>query len=140
MRSEDLDFSFSGLKTAVLYKIKEIAELDEHAKMRIATEFEEAVTDVLIAKVRRALSDHDAATFVLGGGVAANQYIRTRLTQLFEESHNAVAVEFPPKGLSTDNAIMIGMAAYLQYAQNKEKAFLAKDAVETMRADGKMSL
>ncbi len=137
LTSNDCDFSFSGLKTAVLYLTRELRELDEHAKLRIATEFEEAVVDVLLAKVRRALSEHDTKTFVLGGGVAANEYIRERLNLMLTEQWPDVRIQFPPKGLSTDNAVMIGMAGYLLFERNGKGSFATPDE---LRADGRKRL
>lgn len=136
--TDNLDFSFSGLKTAVLYLVRKIGTLDDHAKMRIATEFEEAVVDVLLAKVGKTMNRLPVSTFVLGGGVAANTYIRKRLTVLLSESFPDVRIQFPPKGLSTDNAVMIGMAGYLQYERLTKEAFIRDDA--EFAAEGRMKL
>ncbi len=111
VNSDDYDFSYAGLKTAVLYKIQELGELTDELKERIAYEFEEAATDVLISKTKKALEAHGAQVLIVGGGVIANVYLRERLTNLAAEA--GVTLMLPMRELSTDNAIMIGAAAYL---------------------------
>ncbi|MFT5352291.1 MAG: N6-L-threonylcarbamoyladenine synthase, partial [Candidatus Paceibacteria bacterium] len=110
LHTKDLNFSFSGLKTAVLYTIKKIGELDETKKKIIAKEFEQAVVDILMKKTIKALEESNSTTLIVGGGVIANDYIRENLKTLGN-------VYFPEKDLSTDNGVMIAMAGYL----NKEK-------------------
>lgn len=109
--SDDYDFSYAGLKTAVLYKIQELGELTDELKERIAYEFEEAATDVLISKTKKALEAHGAQVLIVGGGVIANIYLRERLVALAADS--GVTLMLPTRELSTDNALMIGAAAYL---------------------------
>ena len=75
------DFSFSGLKTAVLYLLKKNPEIIEHEKQHMAHEFENAVTEVLWKKTARALKEAGARTLVLGGGVSANTHIRRTFTK-----------------------------------------------------------
>lgn len=139
LRSDDFDFSFSGLKTAVLYTLKKVDEIDDHVRTRIATEFEEAVVDVLVEKVRKAVLAHPARTFVLGGGVAANPYIRLRLSAMLHEVSPDTVPQYPAPGLSTDNAVMIGMAAYLQAVRLGDKAYIPKRE-NPLRAVGQLSL
>jgi N6-L-threonylcarbamoyladenine synthase len=114
----DFDFSFSGLKTAVLYTIKKYPALDNNLKREIAREFEDAVTDVLVAKTRRAAEAHDARSIILGGGVAANRKIRAEFEKLSVEL--AVPLYVPAHDLSTDNAIMIAAAAYVRTLRGDE--------------------
>jgi N6-L-threonylcarbamoyladenine synthase len=127
------DFSFSGLKTAVLYKVKD-QELSSAQKEDIAREFEDAVADVLFAKTARALEETGAKTLALGGGVSANTHIkrvfRERIAEQFPDVHLAI----PPPVLTTDNAIMIGLAGFY-HAEQKDFA----DA-QTLRADGNRKL
>lgn len=113
MHTNDLDLSFSGLKTAVLYWVRDIGTLTDPMRQYIAAEFEDAVTDVLLTKISKAVHIHKPQTFLLGGGVSANTYLRTRLFQHFSHEGIEVPVRVPAEGLSTDNAIMIGMAGYL---------------------------
>jgi len=89
--SKDLNFSLSGLKTAVLYTIqglqKDHAEtLPEEVVDQIAYEFEEAVVDVLLKKGGKAIDQYDAQSMLVGGGVIANTYIRERLSTLASEN------------------------------------------------------
>ena len=108
MHSDNLDFSFSGLKTAVLYLIKKIGELDEATKKEIACEFENAAVEVLVAKTMKAVTKYKAQSVIVGGGVSANKHLRTMFTNACAEAD--VDVVFPTKSLTTDNAIMIGIA------------------------------
>lgn len=112
--TDDLDFSFSGLKTAVLYRVRDSGMLTDHDREALAAAFEEAVVDVLLVKTERALSHHPTRTFLIGGGVSANTYIRKRMQALFERRNDAV-LRLPARGLSTDNAVMIGMAGYVMH-------------------------
>jgi len=115
LHSKDYNFSFSGLKTAVLYLIqkleKEHSEISEIQKQFIALEFENAVTDVLIKKTTNAITEFGIQSVVVGGGVIANQHIREKLTDTATKED--VKIFFPQQELSTDNAVMIAMAAYL---------------------------
>ena len=109
----DFDFSFSGLKTAVLYLIRDfggIEKIEEEMKMEIAREFEDAVCDVLIKKTLAAAKKYGAKNIIVGGGVSANKELRARLASEARALNNSV--HFPEKNLSTDNAIMIGLAGY----------------------------
>jgi N6-L-threonylcarbamoyladenine synthase len=126
------DFSFSGLKTAVLYLIKERGELDDIQKQQMARAFVDAVCDVLWGKTSRALEETAAQTFVIGGGVAASSQIRAMFEKRIPESHPQVTLRIPSRELTTDNALMIGMAGYF-CALRKEFA-----DVETLRANGNL--
>lgn len=117
IHSGDLDFSFSGLKTAVLYHVKD-TELTDTAKAEIACAFEDAVADVLVAKVRHALHETQAQTLIIAGGVAANTYIKERFAACIESEFPAVSLLVPQKELATDNSIMIGVAGYFEILNN----------------------
>lgn len=121
LHSKDLDFSFSGLKTSVLYLINR-KKLSEREKLEIAREFEEAVTEVLVLKTKKALELFPAKTLVVGGGVVANAHIRKALLKLVKNFPKTKLL-FPTKELSTDNSKMIGIAAYtrLSFEKNKQK-------------------
>ncbi len=108
LRSPDLSFSFAGLKTAVLYLVRDIGDLDETKRADIAREFQDAAIDVLVEKTMRASRTYDARSVILGGGVSANQELRRRLTRTTEES--GLALHLPKRGLSTDNALMIALS------------------------------
>lgn len=106
--SKDFDFSFSGLKTAVLYHIRDNGAPNETQKREIAREFEDAVVDVLIAKTLGAALKAKAKHIIVGGGVSANKELMKRLTK--EVKTLKISVVFPSKKLTTDNAVMIGIA------------------------------
>lgn len=112
LNSPNLDFSFSGLKTAVLYKVKD-RELSLAEKANLAREFQEAVTEVIIKKTFKALDQYQAKTLMVGGGVIANQKIRQAIEQKIDIENSDIKFLFPNKELSTDNATMIAMAGFL---------------------------
>ena len=105
-RVAGLDFSFAGLKTALLYAVRDLGE-EETARRAadLAASYEAAIVDALILRVERALVAEPGARLALGGGVAANRLLRERAAGL------GVEVKVPPSELCTDNAAMIGSAA-----------------------------
>jgi N6-L-threonylcarbamoyladenine synthase len=113
LNSGNLDFSYSGLKTAVLYKAKDLGTLTEDDKMSLARAFEDAAIGALVKKTKSALDEHMVKTLIIGGGVSANTYLRESLTTLIEE-YPEVTLMFPIRSLTTDNAIMIAVAAYIE--------------------------
>lgn len=131
--SDDYDFSFSGLKTAVLYALKgrDITELDRE---QVARAFEDAATEVLWTKTSKALDATLAKTLVIGGGVSANKHIGETFTKRIAEEHPGVELRIPARALTTDNAVMIGMAGYFR-ALRKEFA-----DPSTLSANGTLSL
>lgn len=108
---ESLDFSFSGLKTAVLRETQKQNVLSETMKAGIAASFERAVIDALLLKTSKALAKHPVQHFILGGGVAANTYLRHRLDAFLKHRTPQVTLHVPPTELCTDNAAVIGAAA-----------------------------
>jgi N6-L-threonylcarbamoyladenine synthase len=113
------NFSFSGLKTAVLYKLKDMGDLTEETKEHIADAFQTAARDVVIHKTARALDETGARMLVVGGGVSANEEIRAGLRTLITDTYTDVSLSLPDKTLTGDNALMIGMAAYLRHSAGK---------------------
>ena len=106
INSNDYDFSFSGLKTALLYKLKK----DKSWKKRIpeyCAEFQQAVIDVLISKTVKASRDFKVKTIMLAGGVAANQELRRQIQEKIE-------ILVPDLKYTTDNAAMIASAGYFR--------------------------
>ncbi len=103
-----LDFSYSGLKTAVALEVERRRPLDAAAVADLAASFEAAATDVLVARARRALRQEGLARLVVVGGVAANRRLRERIAAAARED-GFVAV-IPPPALCTDNAAMIAAA------------------------------
>jgi N6-L-threonylcarbamoyladenine synthase len=114
LHSGNLDFSFSGLKTAVLVRTKKREPLNDRTKKMLALEFENAVTDVLVTKVRQAMYETRAQTLVVGGGVSANTHIRFALKNLAEAEGFSLFV--PNRNLSTDNGLMIAATGLLHIA------------------------
>ncbi|OGC88328.1 tRNA (adenosine(37)-N6)-threonylcarbamoyltransferase complex transferase subunit TsaD [Candidatus Adlerbacteria bacterium RIFOXYC1_FULL_48_26] len=114
IHDKNLNVSFSGLKTAVLYMLRDaggIHTLSAGQVAAIALEFENAVGDIFISKTRRALEETDAKTFVIGGGVAANKYLRARLVKFLEDEFPNVEMRLPELSITGDNAVMIAEAA-----------------------------
>jgi N6-L-threonylcarbamoyladenine synthase len=109
------DFSFSGLKTAVLREVAGYRERGEPIPVDgIAAAFEEAVVDALATKTVRAAVEHGVASVALGGGVAANRALRSTLDERLRAEGLALLV--PPPAWCTDNGAMIGAAAGFRYA------------------------
>ena len=109
-RDPGLDFSFSGLKTALLYTIRDLSEGElERRRADIAASYEAAVVGQLVAKLDRALDAGDWQAVALGGGVAANALLRERTAALCEERE--LRLKLVPDELCTDNAAMIASAA-----------------------------
>ncbi len=108
LASGDLDFSFSGLKTAVLTAVRKQGNLCEQGRADIARAFVEAIVDVLAIKTRRALESTGLDRLVVAGGVGANTQLRERL-QADAIRHGSTVV-FPPLNLCTDNGAMIALA------------------------------
>jgi N6-L-threonylcarbamoyladenine synthase len=111
IKSKTLDFSFSGLKTAVINKFKaQIARGDNLPLADIAASFQEAVVDTLVAKTLRAVAEKDLKVISVTGGVSAN----SRLREVFAETckKKGIKVFFPKLSLCTDNAAMIAAAGY----------------------------
>jgi N6-L-threonylcarbamoyladenine synthase len=105
-RVQGLDFSFAGLKTALLYKVRDLGPEETRRRAAdLAAAYEHAIVAALIARVERALDGDPDPRLAIGGGVAANRLLRERATAL------GVPVHIPPPELCTDNAAMIASAA-----------------------------
>lgn len=115
IHSGDLDFSFSGLKTAVLYAVRNNAKpdgsLDDTFKKALAHEFESAAVETLAMKLRSAIDTIDAKTIVVGGGVSANAMLRKELEKIAKEY--GLPLYLPSRHVSGDNALMIALAGAL---------------------------
>lgn len=109
MLSDGLDFSFSGLKTAVVTYVREHSQVSD---ADVAASFQAAVVDVLVAKLLRAAQSTHIDTVVIGGGVAANSGLRTALLDASAEAGLRAAI--PTRSLCTDNAAMVASAATWQ--------------------------
>jgi N6-L-threonylcarbamoyladenine synthase len=141
LHNGDYDFSFSGIKTAVLYATRDITdqntrELTEEEKGSLACEFENAAIEVLVKKTINAIREHNAQTVVVGGGVAGNTYLREELKKNVEKEFPNTTLLFPEPWLATDNAVMIGLAGMLQIFSGEIKT----RNPDELRADGNLSL
>lgn len=110
LHSKDFNFSFSGLKTAVLYHIRDNPIKNEEDKMAIACEFENAAIEVIIKKTVKAINETSSTHLLLGGGVAANTHLQRELARA-SEKHGFI-VYYPVRQITGDNALMIAMAGY----------------------------
>jgi N6-L-threonylcarbamoyladenine synthase len=120
INSKDFNFSFSGLKTAVLYYIKSQKEITEQKKREIAREFEDAVIETLITKTNKAIEEYNPKNLIVGGGVIANKLLRQKINKL-GDAHRDLKVLISEKNLATDNAVMIAIAGYIQFLTDKNK-------------------
>ncbi|MBI2475662.1 MAG: tRNA (adenosine(37)-N6)-threonylcarbamoyltransferase complex transferase subunit TsaD [Candidatus Taylorbacteria bacterium] len=147
LKSDNFDFSFSGLKTAVLYLVKKLPQnmKESHPRksafsishnprlqMEIAREFEDAVTEVLVEKVKKAIELYGAETLILGGGVVANKNIRAAFENLASERN--IILKLPAVPHATDNALMIALAGYF----NRNKAVRATTDLFDLKANGNL--
>jgi N6-L-threonylcarbamoyladenine synthase len=124
------DFSFSGLKTAVLREVAGYRERSEPIPVDgLAAAFEEAVVDALATKTVAAARDHGVAAVALGGGVAANRALRATLDERLKVEGLALLV--PPPAWCTDNGAMIGAAAGFRYAAG-DRADAALEAIPNL--------
>ena len=133
LQSGDLDFSFSGLKTAVLYLAKGIPitqkvrpsekakssrkplKMTRKNKADLAASFQQAVVDALVHKTLRAAKEYKTKTIILGGGVAANQKLREELKKAVQKELPTTICLLSPVDMTGDNALMIALAALAEY-------------------------
>lgn len=133
LHSGDLNFSFSGLKTAVLNLVNQnknaTGEIDAQARADICLAFQEAIVEVLVAKSLKALEQTSHKQLVVAGGVGANKQLREGLTSGAEKI--GCRVFYPPLEFCTDNGAMIAFAGALR---------LQKMGIERLKADGSFSV
>ena len=121
INSKNLDFSFSGLKTAVLYLVRDMIKIRPLSKIKtaIAAEAQQAIIDVLVTKTIRAAEKYKVKSVMLSGGVSANKLLRLSINKAAEEK----GLKFfrPEMEYTTDNAAMIALAGYWNYKNSKKK-------------------
>ena len=153
INSKDYDFSFSGLKTAVLYLVRDLKEKYNEKELiklfgpnsswqqKIACEFENSVIEVLVSKTTRAIKEYEAKTLIVGGGVSANTYLQEMMNKEIakindnKKDSDKIKVFFPSRKLTGDNALMIAIAGYYQFKNKK----IAKN-LNSVKANGNLSL
>ena len=117
IHSDNLDISLSGLKTSVLYTVQKIKNLDHNIKADIAASFQLAVTDLLVAKIIRAIEETNRKDVIIAGGVAANKFIRSEFKKL--EDLFGIKVYYPDLKYCGDNASMIAFVGSMMNAEKK---------------------
>jgi N6-L-threonylcarbamoyladenine synthase len=142
IHSKDFNFSFSGLKTAVLYYLRSLrnssvnepcerdgastrknsaefypCERTEAISQAVSREFEDAVIETLLSKTKKAIDEYLPKTLIIGGGVIANKALRENFLKL-SETYSDLKIFIPEKSLTTDNATMIAAAGYIEYLKN----------------------
>ncbi len=141
--TDDCNFSFSGLKTAVLYAVREETKkhspqqqdekkpvvLDYNFRAGLAREFEDSITEVLETKLKKAL-DEGAQSLIVGGGVSANKTLRAMFKRVAKEY--GIPLFLPSSHISGDNALMIAVAAVITQASTSEDITIIKP----LKADG----
>lgn len=130
LHSKDYNFSFSGLKTSVLYHIRDNPIESEADKIAIAREFEDASIEVIIKKTVNAIEEFGSTHLLLGGGVAANKYLQKELSRVSKES--GFEVYYPVRQITGDNALMIAIAGYF----HKDEIMKS----ENIKANGNLKL
>ncbi|MFN3243914.1 MAG: tRNA (adenosine(37)-N6)-threonylcarbamoyltransferase complex transferase subunit TsaD [Planctomycetota bacterium] len=137
---ESLDFSFSGLKTALLYTLeppgrpKPEAPPTAQQVRDLAASYQEAIVDVLVTKLRRAAERHEVRSLCIGGGVAKNLRLRERLAE--DARLRELELVLPPLSLCADNGAMIAGLGAIHFGRG-ETSPLELDAVATVRTNGK---
>lgn len=136
--SGDLNLSFSGLKTAVLYTVKKQTDISKEQKTFIASAFEDAVADVLTLKIKKAIKKYNYQSLIVCGGVSANNFLRNRFQDLAEKINLPLFI--PDINLSTDNAFMISLAGFLNIKTNSSNVLKDQKKIKELRAEGNLRL
>ena len=128
INSKNYNFSYSGLKTAVLYLIRDLnlKKIDEQTKADIVSSFQKSAIDVLVQKTMRAAKEFKVKSVLLSGGVSANKLLRSELQKNTTEA--GIKYFQPPMEYTTDNATMIAIAGYFNHKQKTELSSVVMDA------------
>jgi len=127
LNKQNFDFSFSGLKTAVFYLVKEQKKISLKFKKELATEFENSISEVLTKKTKKAIQKYKIKSLIIGGGVSANNRLRKDFKKL-EKELDDLEVYIPNKKYTGDNGLMIALAGFYRlkkgdYLKNPTKVF-----------------
>ena len=140
-----LDFSFSGLKTAVYYHLRgttrgrgALREISDDERLEVAASFEEAACLIMADKAFAACKKENINALAISGGVACNKRLRKIMTERAARERRPIEVNFPPAALCTDNAAMSAGLAYHYYASGDFSA-LDLDADATPKRKGRLS-
>jgi len=131
INKNNFDFSYSGLKTAVRYKLAEISTesgsafggktIDKKVVANMSASFQQAAIDVLIHKTIKAAEEYKVKSVLLGGGVSANKELREQLAKAVDNKLNKVHFYQPDLSNTTDNALMVSVGAYYEYKAKPSK-------------------
>jgi N6-L-threonylcarbamoyladenine synthase len=135
LNKNNFDFSFSGLKTAVLYLVKnqeKNGKINKKFKEELSAEFENSVSEVLTKKTLKAIKKYGAKSLIIGGGVSANKRLRKdfknfeKMSDTFGIAPQKLSVFLPNKKYTGDNALMIVVAGYFNFKNKKFKKNIKK--------------
>ncbi len=140
INTKDYDFSFSGLKTAVLYADRKTVKKDRKYKIEMAAEIQQAIIDVLIKKTIKAAKDYKAKTIILGGGVSANDELRKQFLLKIKNLKLKINFLVPPKNLSTDNGLMVAIAGYFNRNKKISPSASLGQSLRKIEADGNLRI
>ncbi len=131
-KSKDLNFSFSGLKTAVLYLVKKTKNIE---KKDLCRNFQDVLIQSLLLKTAKAASIHKPKSLLLSGGVINNQALRKRFKEYFSKNFKNTRLYLPDRSLCTDNAAMIGVAAHYKSLKSPGKNWYDVDVNPNAKID-----
>ena len=131
INSNDYDFSYSGLKTSALYRLKGLT-ITKDIQEETARAFEDSAIEVLIKKTEKAINNLNVKTLIVAGGVSQNIYLRSEVQKLVDR-REGLALLLPTNSLTTDNAVMIGITAYIRILKGDV------GSTERIRAKGNLS-
>lgn len=135
LHTKDYDFSFSGLKTAVLYHTQSLGEnISIQNKQEITYEFQNAVTDVLIKKTSKAIEEFGIQTLIIAGGVSANAFIVKSFQEKLNKDFPETKLLAPARELTGDNAFMIALAGYFKIKKSPDVIY----NVDDIKAEGNL--
>jgi len=133
LHSKDYDFSYSGLKTAVMYYLRKFPITNEEDKLALALGFENSAIEVIIKKTTKVIIDTGISVVLLGGGVSANTYLRSELKKAGEKYN--FTIHYPLMSLTGDNALMIALTSGIRHIDR-----LPADESDTIKANGMLQI